>query len=75
MSETKCVLFGFERVGMMNILLGWTGFVMMNERVMGGCVFSCGIHMGTNMRFRYYTPQLILVFWCFHMMYSLPDFQ
>jgi len=43
----------------MNILLGWTGFVMMNERVMGGCVFSCGIHMGTNMRFRYYTPQLI----------------
>ena len=44
-----------------NILLGWTGFVM-NERVMGGCVFSCGIHTGTNMWFRYYTPQLI---WCF----------
>lgn len=45
----------------MNILLGWTGFAV-NARVMGGCAFSCGIHMGTNMRFRYYTPQLI---WCF----------
>lgn len=37
---------------------------------MGGCVYSCGIHMGTNMRIRYYTPQLILVFWCLHVLHS-----
>lgn len=42
MRETKWS-FRSEKVGMMNMLLGWTGFVMMmNERVTGGCLFSCG---------------------------------
>lgn len=70
MSESMVLCFLCERVGGNTFArLDWVCDEMSGSWS-GGCVFSCGIHMGTNMWIRYYTPQLILVFWCLHVLHS-----